>query len=116
MTKTKTMIRTMLAALAGAAFAVAQTGAVAQAQSAPRFHYDPAIRRRLLYVRNEADYGADIWQSMKDVGLIGANEASMLDAAQVAGNQAWALNQIAERLTNRIGSGAGRCKERCGSG
>jgi type II secretory pathway component PulF len=66
-----------------------------------RFHYDPVIRGRLLYVRNEVDQGAEVWHSMKDVGLLSNNDADLLEAARVTGNQAWALNQISARITSR---------------
>jgi type II secretory pathway component PulF len=66
-----------------------------------RFHYDPVIKRRLLYVRNELEHGADLWNSMREVGLLSGEDADMLEASRVAGNQAWALNQIAKRKTSR---------------
>jgi type IV pilus assembly protein PilC len=66
-----------------------------------RFHYDPVVRQRLLFVRNEVEQGADVWQSMKAVGLLSDSDADLLQAARVAGNQDWALSQIAGRMTSR---------------
>jgi type II secretory pathway component PulF len=66
-----------------------------------RYHYDPVVRRQLLYVRNEVELGADVWQSMHDAGLIRECDAEVIEAGQMAGNQAWALNQVAQRMMSR---------------
>jgi type II secretory pathway component PulF len=66
-----------------------------------RYHYDPVVRRLLLYVRNEVELGADVWRSMSDARLIRDRDTEVLEAAEAAGNLAWALNQTAERMTSR---------------
>ena len=66
-----------------------------------RHHYDPAMRQRLLFVRNEVEQGADLWQAMQNAGLIGATDHQLLTSAQVAGNQVWALNHLAQRMSSR---------------
>jgi len=35
-----------------------------------RYHFDPTIRHKLLFVRNEVEQGADVWQTMTTAGLL----------------------------------------------
>jgi type II secretory pathway component PulF len=69
-----------------------------------RYHFDPRVRNKLLFVRNEVEQGADVWQSMAGVGLVTPPEARVLETAERVGNRPWALRQLAagkERRTNR---------------
>ena len=61
-----------------------------------RYHFDPALRHRLLYIRNEVEQGVDVWQSMAGIGLLSAPEARVLETAELIGNRPWALRQIAQ--------------------
>jgi type IV pilus assembly protein PilC len=60
-----------------------------------RYHFDPVLRNQLLYVRNEIEQGADVWQSMGATGLLAPAEVRVLDASERVGNRPWALKQIA---------------------
>jgi type II secretory pathway component PulF len=60
-----------------------------------RYHYDPTIRHKLLFVRNEVEQGADAWQSMATVGLLTQSEMHVLTTAEKVGNRSWALKQLA---------------------
>jgi type IV pilus assembly protein PilC len=60
-----------------------------------RYHFDPAIRNKLLFVRNEVEQGADVWQSMATAGLITPPEVRVLETAERVGNRPWALEQLA---------------------
>jgi MSHA biogenesis protein MshG len=60
-----------------------------------RYHFDPALRRRLLFVRNEIEQGVDAWQSMQAVGLLSPQEVHALTTADRLGNRAWVLDQLA---------------------
>ena len=60
-----------------------------------RYHFDPVIRHKLLFVRNEVEQGADTWHSMTAVGLLTAPEGRVLDSADRIGNRPWALKQLA---------------------
>ena len=60
-----------------------------------RYHFDPVIRHKLLFVRNEVEQGADAWQSMAIVGLLTPPEKRVLLAADRIGNRPWALAQLA---------------------
>jgi MSHA biogenesis protein MshG len=60
-----------------------------------RYHFDPAVRRKLLFVRNEAEQGADVWQSMAAAGLVTPAEVRVLQSADQIGNRPWALRQLA---------------------
>jgi type II secretory pathway component PulF len=74
-----------------------------------RYHFDPTIRRELLFVRNEVEQGADVWQSMAGVGLISTPEAQLLAGSQSGGNLAWLLRKVVDakqRRTTRRGEWA----------
>jgi type II secretory pathway component PulF len=69
-----------------------------------RYHFDPAVRNKLLFVRNEAEQGADVWQSMATAGLVTPAEVRVLQSADQIGNRRWALQQLAtvkKRRTQR---------------
>jgi type IV pilus assembly protein PilC len=60
-----------------------------------RYHFDPVLRRKLLYVRNEVEQGADVWQSMAASGLLRPSEERLLETAERVGNRPWVLAQLA---------------------
>lgn len=69
-----------------------------------RYHFDPAMRRKLLFIRNEVEQGAEMWQSMTTAGLIAPPEGALLRTADRVGNRAWVLRTIAagkRRRTHR---------------
>jgi type IV pilus assembly protein PilC len=69
-----------------------------------RYHFDPATRHKLLFVRNEMEQGADVWQSMSSIDLLSPPEARVLETADRVGNRPWVLKQLAllrKRRTNR---------------
>lgn len=71
-----------------------------------RYHYDPSMRNKLLYLRNEVEQGADLWQSMTSAGLLGRSEGELLRTADRVGNRPWVLQQLAagkkRRTTRRL--------------
>ena len=60
-----------------------------------RYHFTPAIRHKLLFVRNEMEQGTGAWQSMAAVGLLTPAETRLLNTAEQLGNRGWALAQLA---------------------
>jgi type II secretory pathway component PulF len=66
-----------------------------------RYYFAPQIRHKLLFVRNEVEQGADVWQSMAAVDLISQPEQRLLKTTDRVGNRSWALGQLAEVKTNR---------------
>jgi type II secretory pathway component PulF len=69
-----------------------------------RYHFDPMLRRQLLFIRNEMEQGADPWQSMVKVGLLSPPEARLLETSERVGNRSWVLHQLAllkSRTTTR---------------
>jgi len=60
-----------------------------------RYHFDPTLRHQLLFVRNELEQGADVWQSMASIGLLSPPETHLLTTADRVGNRSWVLKQIA---------------------
>lgn len=61
-----------------------------------RYHFDPWIRNRLLFVRNELEQGVSLWQSLTTVKFLSPPEAKSLDLADQLGNQAWVLQHLAD--------------------
>lgn len=59
-----------------------------------RYHFDPAVRNKLLFVRNEVEQGEDVWHSMTTVDLLAPAEVRLLEAAHRVGNRPWALQQL----------------------
>lgn len=76
---------------------VAETGhPIAGALSTlARYHHDPTLRDELLFVRNEVEQGADLWNTLRKVKLLTLAEVALLEAAQKVGNLAWAMAQLA---------------------
>jgi type II secretory pathway component PulF len=66
-----------------------------------RYHYDPAIRHKLLFVRNEVEQGANLWQSMAAVGLLTRPEERALQAADKLHNRDWTLSHLALNKRDR---------------
>jgi type II secretory pathway component PulF len=69
-----------------------------------RYHFDPVVRNKLLFVRNEVEQGADVWHSMATAGMVTPPEVRVLETAERVGNRPWALKQLAlgkERRTMR---------------
>jgi type II secretory pathway component PulF len=61
-----------------------------------RYHFDPVLRHKLLFVRNELEQGAALWPSMSAVKLLSAPEERLLETAERVGNRPWVLAQLAE--------------------
>jgi type II secretory pathway component PulF len=59
-----------------------------------RYHYDPSVRHKLLFVRNEVEQGADSWNSMAAAGLITSAEVRLLKTADRLNNRPWILDQL----------------------
>lgn len=67
-----------------------------------RYHFHPAMRTKLLFVRNEVEQGAEVWTSLANAGVLNSAEARLLDSADRLGNRAWALKRIASTKRSRI--------------
>lgn len=68
-----------------------------------RYHFDPVIRQELLFVRNEVEQGADVWQSLAAVGMLSADEVTLVNSAERIGNRPWVLDQVAGVKRRRTG-------------
>jgi type II secretory pathway component PulF len=66
-----------------------------------RYHYDSLVRHRLLFVRNEMEQGADLWNSMAAAQLITPAEARALGTAP-ADSGIWTLEHLAEWKRSRV--------------
>jgi type II secretory pathway component PulF len=67
-----------------------------------RYHFDPTIRHQLLFVRNEVEQGAEVWQSLATAGILSAPEAHALQSAERLGNRPWVLKQLAANKERRV--------------
>jgi type II secretory pathway component PulF len=75
------------------------TGAIS---TLARYHFDTPIRQKLLFVRNEVEQGADLWESLEMVRLITPAEARVLKIDSPVGAPDWTMDQIALAKRNRI--------------
>ncbi len=66
-----------------------------------RSHYDPALRHKLLFARNELALGAGLWPSFQTVGLLSAKERRALDAGDRLGVTGWTLAALADAKERR---------------
>lgn len=66
-----------------------------------RYHYDPLIRHKLLFARNELELGTEVWSALGTAGLLQAVEANALTAADQTGTRAWTLRTLGEARLER---------------
>jgi type IV pilus assembly protein PilC len=67
-----------------------------------RAHPQRLMRQTLARVRDQLERGVDCWRALQEARLISPAEAGVLEAAERAGNLAWALEDAAERIERRI--------------
>ena len=67
-----------------------------------RYHPDPSVRKKLLFVRNEVEQGADVWASLAAVRLVSPQEVPLLSQAAAVGNRGWVIGQLAARKRARV--------------
>jgi type II secretory pathway component PulF len=67
-----------------------------------RYHFDGPIRRKLLFVRNEIEQGAGLWESLEAVRLITPAEARVLKLDSPVASQAWTMAQLARARRARV--------------
>ncbi len=68
-----------------------------------RYHYDALVRHKLLFVRNEIEQGADIWESMAAARLLTPSESRALNDSTSSESRAWAMKQLAKLRRGRVG-------------
>jgi type II secretory pathway component PulF len=61
-----------------------------------RYHQAAPVRHQLLYVRNEVEQGAPIWEAMSAVGLLSPEDVRVLATSERLGNSAWVLHKLGE--------------------
>ena len=67
-----------------------------------RHHFDSFMRHKLLFVRNEVEQGADVWQSMATARLITPAEAQALESSTSVESRAWTMMRLAGLKRSRI--------------
>jgi len=67
-----------------------------------RYHFDPIVRQKLLFARNEVEQGSDPWQGLADAGLITRQESHAVGTGKQLGNQPWVLAQLAGVKRRRV--------------
>jgi len=68
-----------------------------------------SVRDRLREASVQIGQGSDWRESLERSGLLPAAEAGILKAAQRAGNLAWAMNEMADRLTRKLSTRLASC-------
>lgn len=68
-----------------------------------RYHYDTLVRHKLLFVRNEIEQGADVWESMAMARLLTPAESRALDHSTSSESRGWAMRQLANLRRGRVG-------------
>ena len=61
-----------------------------------RYHFDKDYRQKLLFIRNEVEHGADVWQCFADAKVLSPAESDALRQSPTSQSQAWTLRQFAE--------------------
>lgn len=71
-----------------------------------RYHHDPTLRQKLLFVCNEVEHGADLWGTLGKVNLLTPTEVSLMETSEKVGNRPWTIAQLAtikrRRLRHRV--------------
>jgi len=66
-----------------------------------KHHYDPAMRYKLLVLRNEMELGAESWPMMQQLGFITPQEATALQTAEACHDLLWVAMRIADAKRER---------------
>jgi|JI10StandDraft_1071094.scaffolds.fasta_scaffold22131_5 type II secretory pathway component PulF len=61
-----------------------------------KYHPRNAIRRKLLFARNEAEMGINTWQALHSAGLLSTEESVALQKVSDPASQAWILSKLAD--------------------
>jgi len=67
-----------------------------------RYHHDPTLRQKLLFVCNEVEHGAELWTSLQTVKLLSPEEVTLIEVSEKVGNRPWAMAQLANLKRTRI--------------
>lgn len=67
-----------------------------------RYHFDPKLRHKLLFVRNEIEQGVDPWESMATAKLISPAEGQALAKATSSETRAWTMDRLAEKKRDQV--------------
>jgi type II secretory pathway component PulF len=75
------------------------TGAIS---TLARYHFDPKLRHKLLFVRNEMEQGVDPWESMTTARLLSPAEGRALSKATSSETRAWAMDRLADLKRGQV--------------
>jgi type II secretory pathway component PulF len=67
-----------------------------------RYHFDPRLRHKLLFVRNEMEQGVDPWESMTTAKLLAPAEAQALTKATTSETRAWTMDRLADKKRGQV--------------
>ncbi|QDT00793.1 type II secretion system F family protein [Adhaeretor mobilis] len=67
-----------------------------------RYHYDSWVRQRLLFVRNEVEQGANLWQSLATARLLSPAESRALQHTTTTDSTVWTLRHLADWKESRV--------------
>ena len=67
-----------------------------------RYHFDPAMRLKLLYARNEMEQGASVWESVATADLLSERESRIIGESSSPELQSWMLKRLADTQEDRV--------------
>ena len=68
-----------------------------------RYHFDRAIRTKLLFARNEIELGAEPWSSLATAKLLSHDESTSLANSTSSRTRSWLMLQVARVKEDKIG-------------
>jgi type II secretory pathway component PulF len=67
-----------------------------------RYHFDRAIREKLLFARNEIELGAEPWSSLAAANLLSQGEAASLANSTSSQTRSWLMKQLARVKEDKV--------------
>lgn len=74
-----------------------------------RHHFDSFVRQKLLFVRNEVEQGAEVWNSMATARLITPAEAKALESSTSVETRSWTMEKLARLKRSRVSQQIDTC-------
>jgi type II secretory pathway component PulF len=67
-----------------------------------RYHSDPQVRNKLLFVRNEVEQGANIWSSLASANLLTQQESDAFANLSCNESRVWAMRRLADERAEQV--------------
>lgn len=67
-----------------------------------RYHFDKAVRMKLLFARNEVEQGTETWDSLREANLLSSEASSAFRNASTPKLQSWTLRRLARQQETEV--------------